>query len=97
MSTRERDTGKMPPLGADDPTPLPREPIPSEPLLQFFHPDDYPVAIRPYVRMYADIAMRIAGDGTRRSSERTAAIRALLESLDALGRAIRYDHHYSAG
>lgn len=85
----KKDTGKMPPIGPEDPTPV----VPAiEPLLQFFDPTQYPGADLGLIQRYAQLANAIVL-GARPNPERTDALRKLVESMEATLRAQRYVHH----
>lgn len=87
----KRDTGKMPPIGPEDPTPV----IPVEPLLQFFKNLPYPSADPAVLKRYAELAEVIVMGG-RPNPERTDALRKLVESMEAFFRSQRYVHHFSS-
>lgn len=85
----KKDTGKMPPIGPEDPTPV----VPAiEPMLQFFDPAQYPGADPSLIRRYAQLADAIVL-GIRPNPERTDALRKLMESMESTLRAQRYAHH----
>lgn len=85
----KRDTGKMPPIGPEDPTPV----IPVEPLLQFFKNVPYPSADPAVLKCYRELAESIVMSG-RPNPERTDALRKLMESMEAFFRSQRYVRHF---